>query len=79
MPITNTMMSISTIFSGAGEAMPPLLVGRLIDEKPMILIQVCGILAIVLTLFMCSEFRSSAIFPVFGSFDNHSEVEKFRE
>lgn len=55
MPLTNRMMSISTVFSGSGGAAPPFIVGRFIDENPMALIYACCGLATILTLIMSSK------------------------
>ncbi|XP_003748084.1 sodium-dependent glucose transporter 1A [Galendromus occidentalis] len=52
MPLTNKMMSISTIFSGSGGMAPPFIVGRDIDENPMILMYACTGLCVLLTIIM---------------------------
>lgn len=52
MPLTNKMMSISTVFSGSGGMAPPFIVGRFIDENPMILMHACTGLVVLLTCIM---------------------------
>lgn len=56
MPLSNKMMSISTVFSGSGGAAPPFIVGPYIDDNPVVLIQVCMTLAVILTFLMGGEF-----------------------
>ncbi|XP_003741863.2 sodium-dependent glucose transporter 1A [Galendromus occidentalis] len=53
MPLSNKMMSISTVFSGSGGTAPPFIVGKFIDKCPMSLIYACSSLAVILTFFMC--------------------------
>ena len=55
MHLTNRMMSISTVFSGSGGMAPPFLIGRFIDDNPMILMHVCSVIAVALTTVMIGK------------------------
>lgn len=52
MALTNKMMSVSTVFAGSGGMAPPFIVGRFIDENPMILMYACTTIACILTGIM---------------------------
>lgn len=52
MVLSNKMMSVSTVFAGSGGMAPPFIVGRFIDENPMILMYACTVIACILTGIM---------------------------
>ncbi|OQR67828.1 sodium-dependent glucose transporter 1-like [Tropilaelaps mercedesae] len=54
MELSNKMMSVSTVFAGSGGMAPPFIVGRFIDENPMILMHACTAIACILTGIMAA-------------------------
>ncbi|XP_022647863.1 sodium-dependent glucose transporter 1A-like isoform X2 [Varroa destructor] len=63
MALSNKMMSVSTVFSGSGGMAPPFIVGRFIDENPMILMYTCTAITCILTGIMAGP----CLFGMFGS------------